>query len=104
MCQIIDLTNGERTIARVNAEDGEVLECGAEGNCMFDAFLVGANLTGNPELVIAVSWSGQLARNSRLACVVQHLSFAGAWRLRTRRAQSCCGGDEGRLGKLRAIR
>ena len=57
---MIDPTNGERTIARVNAERGEVLECGAEGNCMFDAFLVGAILTGDPELLPAVRRPGRL--------------------------------------------
>ncbi len=42
-------------ISRVNAEGGEVLECGAEGNCMFDAFMVGATLTDNPALLLTVS-------------------------------------------------
>ena len=51
-------------IERVNAEGGELLECGATGSCMFDAFIVGAIRTGNPALVFAVS-SRELASPSQ---------------------------------------
>ena len=42
--QIGGPTNGERTIARVNAAGGQIIECGKDGMCM----LVGAIL--NPAL------------------------------------------------------
>ena len=51
--QIGGPTNGERTIARVNAAGGQVIECGKDGTCMFHSFLVGAIL--NPALEPAVS-------------------------------------------------
>ena len=51
--QIGGLTNGERTVARVNAAGGQVIECGKDGTCMFHSFLVGAIL--NPVLEPAVS-------------------------------------------------
>jgi hypothetical protein len=50
-----ELANGERVIARVSPEGVEMPECGAEGSCMFDGFIVGAILTSNPELELAVS-------------------------------------------------
>ena len=54
MCvQIAGPINGERTIARVNAAGGQVIECGKDGTCMFHSFLVGAIL--NPALEPAVS-------------------------------------------------
>ena len=51
--QIGGPTNGERTIARVNAAGGQIIECGKDGTCMFHSFLVGAIL--NPALEPAVS-------------------------------------------------
>jgi hypothetical protein len=64
MCvQIVGPTNGERTIARVNAAGGQVIECGKDGTCMFHAFLVGAIL--NPALEPAVSYPRRLAGHSR---------------------------------------
>jgi hypothetical protein len=51
--QIGGPTNGERTIARVNAAGGHVIECGKDGACMFHSFLVSAIL--NPALEPAVS-------------------------------------------------
>jgi hypothetical protein len=64
MClQSIGPTNGERTIARVNAVGGQVIECGKDGTCMFHSFLVGAIL--NPTLEPAVSRPRRLAGHSR---------------------------------------
>ena len=66
MCvQIVGPTNGERTIARVNAAGGLVIECGKDGTCMFHSFLVGAIL--NPALEPAVSHPHRLAGRSRPA-------------------------------------
>jgi hypothetical protein len=42
--QIGGPTNGELTIARVNAAGGQIIECGKDGMCMFHSFLVGAIL------------------------------------------------------------
>ena len=61
--QIGGPTNGERTIARVNAAGGQVIECGKDGTCMFHSFLVGAIL--NPALEPAVSRPHRLAGRSR---------------------------------------
>ena len=55
--QIIGLSDGERTIARIEAEGGQVVECGADGDCVFHAFIVGAIL--NAALEIAVSQSAR---------------------------------------------
>ena len=63
--QIGGPTNGERTIARVNAAGGQVIECGKDGSCMFHSFLVGAIL--NPALEPAVSRPRE-AGHSRPAC------------------------------------
>jgi hypothetical protein len=64
MCvQIGGPTNGERTIARVNAAGGQIIECGKDGTCMFHSFLVGAIL--NPALEPAVSRPHRLAGRSR---------------------------------------
>ena len=52
--------NGERTIARVNAAGGQVIECGKDGTCMLHSFLVGAIL--NPALEPAVSQPHRLGR------------------------------------------
>jgi len=59
MCalQVIGLSDGERTIARIEAEGGRVVECGADGDCVFHAFLVGAVL--NAALEMAVSQSAR---------------------------------------------
>ena len=59
MCalQVIGLSDGERTIARIEAEGGQVVECGADGDCAFHAFLVGAVL--NAALEMAVSQSAR---------------------------------------------
>ena len=59
-------TNGERTIRRVNAAGGQVIECGKDGTCMFHSFLVGAIM--NPALEPAVSRPRRLAGRSRPAC------------------------------------
>ena len=61
--QIGGPTNGERTIARVNAAGGQIIECGKDGTCMFHSFLVGAIL--NPALEPAVSHLHRLAGHSR---------------------------------------
>jgi hypothetical protein len=64
MCvQIAGPTNGERTIARVNAAGGQIIECGKDGTCMFHSFLVGAIL--NPAMEPAVSHPHRLAGRSR---------------------------------------
>ena len=64
MCvQIAGPTNGERTIARVNAAGRQIIECGKDGTCMFHSFLVGAIL--NPALEPAVSHPHRLAGRSR---------------------------------------
>jgi hypothetical protein len=55
--QVIGLSDGERTIARIEAEGGQVVECGADGDCVFHAFLIGAVL--NAALEIAVSQSAR---------------------------------------------
>jgi hypothetical protein len=55
--QVIGLSNGERTIARIEAEGGQVVECGADGDCVFHAFIVGAIL--NAALEISVSQSAR---------------------------------------------
>jgi hypothetical protein len=55
-------TNGEWTIARVNAAGGQIIECGKDGACMFHSFLVGAIL--NPALEPAVSHPHRLAGRS----------------------------------------
>ena len=55
--QVIGLSDGERTIARIEAEGGQVVECGADGDCVFHAFIVGAIL--NAALEIAVSQSAR---------------------------------------------
>ena len=59
MCalQVIGLSDGERTIARIEAEGGQVIECGADGDCVFHAFIVAAIL--NAALEIAVSPSAR---------------------------------------------
>ena len=59
MCalQVIGLSDGERTIARIEAEGGQLVECGADGNCVFHAFIVGAVL--NAALEMAVSQSAR---------------------------------------------
>ena len=62
--QIGGPTNGERTIARVNAAGGQIIECGKDGTCMFHSFLVGAIL--NPALEPMVSHPHRLAGHSRL--------------------------------------
>jgi hypothetical protein len=59
--QIGGATNGERTIARVNAAGGQIIECGKDGTCMFHSFLVGAIL--NPALEPMVSRPNRLARS-----------------------------------------
>ena len=58
--QIGGVTNGERTIARVNAAGGQVIECGKDGTCMFHSFLVGAIL--NPAVEPMVSQPHRLGR------------------------------------------
>jgi hypothetical protein len=55
--QVIGLSDGERTIARIEAEKGRVVECGADGDCVFHAFIVAAIL--NAALEIAVSQSAR---------------------------------------------
>ena len=50
--QIVGPTTGERSIKRVNAAGGRVIECGQDGTCMFHSFLVGAII--NPALEPAV--------------------------------------------------
>jgi hypothetical protein len=55
--QVIGLSDGERTIARIEAEGGRVVECGADGDCVFYAFIVAAIL--NAALEIAVSQSAR---------------------------------------------
>jgi hypothetical protein len=69
--QVIGPTNGERAIARVNAEGGRVLECGADGTCMFHAFIVGAII--NPGLEPAVSRPSRLGRPPSPWCVLTPL-------------------------------
>ena len=65
--QIGGLTNGERTIARVNAAGGQIIECGKDGTCMFHSFLVGAIL--NPAMEPAVSHPHRLhSRPFSAAC------------------------------------
>ena len=73
MCvQIAGPTIGERTIARVNAAGGQIIECGKDGTCMFHSFLVGAIL--NPALEPAVSHPHRLAGRSRPACANAFMS------------------------------
>ena len=55
--QVIGLSDGELTIARIEAEGRRVVECGADGDCVFHAFLVGAIL--NDALELAVSQSAR---------------------------------------------
>ncbi len=70
--QIGGPTNGERTIARVNAAGGLVIECGKDGTCMFHSFLIGAIL--NPALEPAVRQPHRLAGRSRPECANASMS------------------------------
>ena len=57
MCalQVIGLSDGERAIARIEAEGGQVVECGADGDCVFHAFIVAAILNATLEMAVSQS-------------------------------------------------
>jgi hypothetical protein len=48
-------SNGERAILRIEAMEGQAVECGMDGSCLFHASLVNALVNSNEALRIKVS-------------------------------------------------